>query len=90
VSRKNSNPDRLPVEVDKGRVAAHAVAVAAEKAGAPHWHPYQLRHSYATKVRKFHGLEAAGAALGHTRMSATEVYAERDEQLAVTVAAAIG
>ena len=55
-----------------------------------HWHPYQLRHGYATKARKLFGLEHAGAALGHTRMSATEVYAERDSQLAATVAAKIG
>jgi integrase len=54
------------------------------------WHPYRLRHSFATKARKAQGLEAAGAALGHTRMSATEVYAERDQELAVSVAAKIG
>ncbi|HEX4609346.1 MAG TPA: site-specific integrase [Urbifossiella sp.] len=90
LSRKKLKPQRQPAEVYTPRAVAHAVAVAAEKANAPHWHPYQLRHSYATKVRKLHGLEAAGAALGHTRMSATEVYAERDEQLAVTVAEKIG
>lgn len=55
-----------------------------------HWHPYQLRHSYATKARKQFSLEHAGAALGHTKMSATEVYAERDARLAVEVAAKIG
>jgi integrase len=89
-SRKKSQPKRQPATVYTARALAHAVLVAAEKAGVPHWHPYQLRHSYATKVRRHHGLKAAGAALGHTRMSATEVYAERDEQLAVAVAAAIG
>jgi integrase len=57
---------------------------------AHRWHPYRLRHSYATKARKLFGLEHAGAALGHTRMSATEVYAERDSQLAAAVAAKIG
>jgi integrase len=54
------------------------------------WQPNQLRHSHGTKVRKEFGLEAAGASLGHSKMSATEVYAERDAQLAVTVAAKIG
>ncbi|QDU23916.1 tyrosine-type recombinase/integrase [Urbifossiella limnaea] len=90
VSRKKARPKRQPAVLYTARALAHAVLVAAEKAGVPHWHPYQLRHSYATKVRRHHGLEAAGAALGHTRMSATEVYAERDEQLAVNVAAKIG
>jgi integrase len=54
------------------------------------WHPNQLRHSYATKVRKDHGLEAAQVLLGHSRADVTQVYAERDEQLAATVAAKIG
>lgn len=90
VSRKKATPERLPALMYTPNVIAHAVAVAAKKAKVAHWHPYQLRHSYATKVRKQHGLEAAGAVLGHSRMSATEVYAERDEQLAATVAAKIG
>jgi integrase len=51
-----------------------------------HWHPNQLRHTHGTKVRKEFGLEHAGAALGHSKMSATEVYAERDAGLAVEVA----
>ena len=89
-SRKRPHPKRQPALTYTPRVLAHAVRVAAKKAKVVHWHPYQIRHSYATKVRKQHGLEAAGAALGHTRMSATEVYAERDEQLAATVAAKIG
>ncbi len=54
------------------------------------WHPYQLRHSYATKVRKDHGLEAAQVLLGHSRADVTQIYAERNEALAVAVAAKIG
>lgn len=69
---------------------AQAVARACVRAGVPHWHPNQLRHSYATEVRKRFGLEAAGAGLGHSKMSATEVYAERDSELAVKVAAEMG
>jgi integrase len=69
---------------------AHAIAKACKRAGVPHWHPNQLRHSHATMVRRQFGLEAAGAALGHSRMSVTEVYAERDADLARRVAAAIG
>ncbi|HEV3440354.1 MAG TPA: hypothetical protein VG122_23575 [Gemmata sp.] len=57
---------------------------------AHRWSPNQLRHSHARKVRKEFGLEAAGAALGHSKMSATEIYAERDTQLALNVAAKIG
>lgn len=55
-----------------------------------HWHPNQLRHSFATRVRKEHGLEAAQVLLGYTRADVTQVYAERDERLATEVAAAVG
>jgi integrase len=57
---------------------------------AHRWHPNQLRHSFATRVRKQHGLEAAQVLLGHARADVTQVYAERNEQLAASVAAKIG
>jgi len=41
----------------------------------PKWTPYQMRHTAATKVRKYMGYESAGAALGHTNMSATAIFA---------------
>jgi integrase len=55
-----------------------------------HWHPNQLRHSYATKARREFGLEAAQVVLGHSRADVTQVYAERDQALAAKVAAQIG
>ena len=57
---------------------------------AHRWHPNQLRHSFGTRVRKQHGLEAAQVLLGHARADVTQVYAERNEELAATVAAKIG
>ena len=54
------------------------------------WHPNQLRHSFATRVRKEHGLEAAQVLLGHSRADVTQIYAERNEELAGSVAARIG
>ncbi|MBP3957173.1 site-specific integrase [Gemmata sp. G18] len=57
---------------------------------AHRWHPNQLRHLFATEVRKGHGLEAAQVLLGHSRADVTQVYAERNEALAATVAAKIG
>jgi hypothetical protein len=54
------------------------------------WVPNQFRHTYAIAARKAFVLEHAGAALGHAKMSTTEVYAERDWGLAVEVAARIG
>jgi integrase len=54
------------------------------------WSPNQLRHRYATAVRKAHGLEAAQVLLGHARADVTQIYAERNEELAASVAATIG
>lgn len=90
LSRKKAAPKRVPGETYHPHAYAGAVAHACEKVRIPRWHPNQLRHLFASEVRKTHGVEAAGAVLGHTRMSATEVYAARDEQLAVRVAQQMG
>jgi integrase len=55
-----------------------------------HWSPNQLRHTAATEIRKQFGLEAAGVILGHSKISVTEAYAERDMSKAIEVARAIG
>jgi integrase len=54
------------------------------------WHPNQLRHTFATRVRKDYGLEAAQVLLGHARADVTQVYAERNEQLAAEIVAKLG
>ncbi len=54
------------------------------------WHPNRLRHSFATQVRREHGLEAAQVLLGHSRADVTQVYAERDVKKAQDVARKIG
>ncbi len=57
---------------------------------AHRWHPNQLRHTFATRVRKQHGLEAAQVLLGHSRADVTQIYAEKNEALAAEIAAKIG
>jgi integrase len=61
---------------------AHAVARACEAACVAPWHPNQIRHSFATRVRAALGLEAAQHALGHANADVTQLYAERDGELA--------
>ncbi len=65
---------------------------AAKKAGVEveDFHPHQLRHTAATKVRREMGYECAGATLGHTNMSATQIYAERNQGLADEAAKRLG
>ncbi len=54
------------------------------------WNPHRLRHSFATHVRREHGLEAAQVLLGHAAADVTQVYAERDTATAIKVARKIG
>jgi integrase len=54
------------------------------------WNPHQLRHTAATEIRRAYGLEAAQVVLGHSDAHVTEIYAERDLNLAKQVAAKIG
>lgn len=56
----------------------------------PRWHPHQLRHAHGTYVRHQFGLEAAQVTLGHAKADITQLYAARDLQLAVRIAAEIG
>ncbi len=49
-----------------------------------------MRHSAGTEIRKKFGLEAAQVSLGHATADVTQVYAERDAELAREVARKIG
>ncbi|GMV98042.1 MAG: hypothetical protein AMXMBFR83_23950 [Phycisphaerae bacterium] len=57
---------------------------------AHRWHPHQLRHTAATQIRKELGLEAAQVMLGHARADVTQIYAEKNNQLAREIAAKLG
>jgi integrase len=54
------------------------------------WSPNRLRHSFATDIRKEHGIEAAQVMLGHAKLNMTEHYAEKNRELAMKVAARVG
>ena len=55
------------------------------------WHPYQLRHSAATRIRREAGIEAAALALGHDDAALTAaVYAVADRGQALDVMARVG
>ena len=54
------------------------------------WSPNRLRHAAATRIRRSFGLESAQVILGHAKADVTQIYAERDAELARSVAAKIG
>jgi integrase len=67
-----------------------AIHRACAVAGIGTWSPNRLRHARATEVRKKFGLEAAQVVLGHASADITQVYAERDRELARRVALETG
>ena len=76
--QRKRRPQRCPGDHYTNRSYQRAVRVACRRAGVPHWHPNQLRHNFATLIRKEYGVDTARAVLGHSSPAITEVYAERD------------
>jgi len=57
-----------------------------EATAVPKWTPYQLRHTFATQMRRLHGVEAAQLGLGHARTNIVDIYAEKNLSLLITLA----
>lgn len=62
----------------------------AEAVEIANWSPYQLRHSFATNMRREYGVEAAQLGLGHARTNIVDVYAEKNLSLIVDIAREAG
>ena len=69
---------------------ATALRTACDAAKVSRWHPNQLRHTAATFIRKEFDVETARIILGHGSLQMTEIYAERDEGLALQAMQVIG
>jgi integrase len=67
-----------------------AIRRACEANGIPRWTPNQLRHSRATVIRERFGIEAAMVVLGHSDSGTTEIYADRNFEMAASVMMEIG
>ena len=85
---------RRKIKLPGDRYTAHSYGAAIAKgcmwAGVQRWSPNQLRHSYATRIRKEAGLEAARILLGHRSMAVSEVYAEVDRAAVRAVVKRLG
>jgi integrase len=82
ISRAKADPRRAPGTCYTVTSYRQAIVRGCRKAGVPAWHPNQLRHTAATRIRRELGLDAARVILGHSSAVVTEVYAERDQQQA--------
>ena len=67
-----------------------AIGRACKKCGIPSWAPNRLRHSGATKIREQASLDGAQVILGHSTIATTQIYAERNLNAALEIAAKIG
>jgi integrase len=87
---RKKNPKRVLGERYSTKTYHHAIGYACDRAGVPRWHPNQLRHNAATRLRKLHGIEVARIILGHADLATTEVYAEADVTKALDVMSEFG
>jgi integrase len=69
---------------------ANAITRGCRRARVPAFSPNQIRHTYATMIRKEFGLEAAQVMLGHSRADVTQIYAEANRDVATSIAAKVG
>ncbi len=88
--RRAKRPRKSPGDRDTTMSCGKSIVTACRKAGVSPWSPNRLRRSAASAIRKGFGLEAAQVSLGHASADVTQVYAERDADLARRVAAEIG
>lgn len=56
----------------------------------PLWSPHQIRHAKGTLVRERFGVEGAQSVLGHSSLEATQIYAQRQKELARNIARETG
>jgi integrase len=87
---RKARPRRSPGDSYNTRSYYHAVMYGCREAGVPEWHPNQLRHGAATRLRKEFGLDVTRAILGHSTTAVTEVYAELDRAKAAEAMARVG
>jgi integrase len=90
MDRRKPKPKRKPGKRYTVQSYRHAVAKGCRKAEIATWHPHQLRHAAATRLRKEYGVELARILLGHKTAFTTEIYAEADQAQAMEVVARIG
>jgi integrase len=88
--RRKRRPRKRPGEAYTPESYRRSIANACKRAGVEPWHPHQLRHSAATRLRRDFGLDVTRAVLGHSSPAVTEVYAELDMAKAAEAMGRVG
>ena len=89
-NRKKENPQHQPGDRYDTCAYRKAIHRACDKAKIPRWSPNRIRHTAATELRAQFGAEIARVVLGHSNLSTTEIYAERDLDAASEAVRKIG
>lgn len=89
-SNRVRKPRRSPGERYTPASYLKAIKQACKRADVTAWHPHQLRHNAATDLRKQFGVDVAGIMLGHSRCDVTQIYAEKNHEAALKIAAKVG
>ena len=89
-TNRKRNPKRKPRDCYDKNSYRQAIIRACDRVGVPRWHPHQLRHTFATEIRKQYGIEASRAMLGQRSLDATQIYAEIDRERSRDIAAKLG
>lgn len=90
IDRNKADPQKQPGESYTEESYRKAIQSACRKQKVTVWSPNQIRHRVGTVVRQRFGLEASQVTLGHASADVTQIYAERNQQLAAEVARQIG
>ena len=88
--RRKRTPKKQPGDHYTTASYGQAIRNACKKAGNDHWTPNQLRHTRGTMLRKEYGLEGSQVVLGHAKADVTQIYAERNFELARTIMSETG
>lgn len=88
--QRKRKPRKQPGDRYTTKSYGYSIRKACKKAGVPGWCPLQLRHARGTEIRKEFGLEASQVILGHSKADVTQIYAERDFELAKRVTEQMG
>ena len=91
-SRAKIGAVRKPGESWVTEAYARTIAGACKRGGVKHWHPNQLRHLFATEVRRGFGLDACRAVLGHStgaRITDRYSFAALEDEIIKAASAAV-
>lgn len=81
-AKSASKRERSPGTMYTRKSYRKAVARACEKAGVQHWHPHQLRHTFADFATRTDSLDLASTLLDHSSLRTTLAYTDTDTRRA--------